>query len=359
MSRPAPDANGLALYQASLWLNNLSREDSQGNGDANSHNKRCRASAADPSLKDPEQDVRSSMTLLLNACDHLLGLSHDHAQYTTTDHEEGEEDERREGSSSSYGGSYSHSSPDQSLVQGQVQSHKSLLKTKKSKQRERGMSIDSLYSTHSSHSVDHSTTEHSHTDHSHSHGDFIHSDDDHSHSGTHSSNDDHHMTLDKNSINDRGQSGSNGRWTSAEHSRFVQALRQYGREWDKVQRVVKTRSLAQIRSHAQKYFIKVCKTEEMERFSGVLGMDTMSGEGRTDEPRERGESEGGKSEATQLLLPGPVEEKWDGVQVVGLMKTVLEQLKVKRSNLSLYAPTAVATEPSRSTDSVDPQPGAL
>lgn len=61
--------------------------------------------------------------------------------------------------------------------------------------------------------------------------------------------------------------GNHGRWTAEEHEMFLEAINQFGREWDKVQAVVKTRSLAQVRSHAQKYFLKLSKNEEMEKLS--------------------------------------------------------------------------------------------
>eukprot|EP00347_Sterkiella_histriomuscorum_P005049 403358096 len=50
-----------------------------------------------------------------------------------------------------------------------------------------------------------------------------------------------------------------GRWTKEEHKKFVQAIRLYGKDWRKVEDFVKTRSGAQIRSHAQKYFIRIQK----------------------------------------------------------------------------------------------------
>ena len=47
----------------------------------------------------------------------------------------------------------------------------------------------------------------------------------------------------------------NGRWTRAENQKFLTALEKYGRNWVKIQKKVKTRTLPQIRSHAQKMFI--------------------------------------------------------------------------------------------------------
>lgn len=44
-----------------------------------------------------------------------------------------------------------------------------------------------------------------------------------------------------------------------EHELFLRGLRLYGREWKKVAADIRTRSSAQIRSHAQKYFAKLQK----------------------------------------------------------------------------------------------------
>ena len=50
-----------------------------------------------------------------------------------------------------------------------------------------------------------------------------------------------------------------GRWTSLEHFKFLEALKRYGKEWQKVQQHVSTRTSTQARSHAQKFFVKLDK----------------------------------------------------------------------------------------------------
>ena len=63
-----------------------------------------------------------------------------------------------------------------------------------------------------------------------------------------------------NSINtDEKEENLNGRWNQEEHIRFIKGCLLYGNNWKKVKKYVKTRSSAQIRSHAQKYLIKLNK----------------------------------------------------------------------------------------------------
>lgn len=47
----------------------------------------------------------------------------------------------------------------------------------------------------------------------------------------------------------------NGRWSKSEHERFVKGLDKFGKNWVEVQKLVKTRTLTQVRSHAQKVFL--------------------------------------------------------------------------------------------------------
>lgn len=50
-----------------------------------------------------------------------------------------------------------------------------------------------------------------------------------------------------------------GRWSKGEHEKFIIGILSYGNEWKKVQKIIKTRSSTQARSHAQKYFLKLKK----------------------------------------------------------------------------------------------------
>nr|CCU64197.1 ScMYB45 protein [Saccharum hybrid cultivar Co 86032] len=48
-------------------------------------------------------------------------------------------------------------------------------------------------------------------------------------------------------------------WTDPEHDKFLEALQLFDRDWKKIEAYVGSKTVIQIRSHAQKYFLKVQK----------------------------------------------------------------------------------------------------
>jgi len=67
-----------------------------------------------------------------------------------------------------------------------------------------------------------------------------------------------------------------GRWTKEEHEAFLMALKLYGKEWKKVAAKVKTRTVVQTRTHAQKYFQKLAKANEGKEDVTHVDMGTAS-----------------------------------------------------------------------------------
>ena len=76
----------------------------------------------------------------------------------------------------------------------------------------------------------------------------------------------------------QGSQGENtGRWTADEHRLFLQGLEQHGKGWKKIASLIKSRTVVQIRTHAQKYFQKLAKARQ----NGEEGDVAMEGRGGT------------------------------------------------------------------------------
>lgn len=60
-----------------------------------------------------------------------------------------------------------------------------------------------------------------------------------------------------------------GRWTAEEHRLFLQGLEQHGKGWKKIATLIQSRTVVQIRTHAQKYFQKLTKAHQAGE-GGVL-----------------------------------------------------------------------------------------
>ena len=55
-----------------------------------------------------------------------------------------------------------------------------------------------------------------------------------------------------------------GKWKNDEHQRFIEGVKKYGNDWSLVQKYVRTRTIIQIRSHAQKFMKKLKKLKIFE-----------------------------------------------------------------------------------------------
>lgn len=77
-----------------------------------------------------------------------------------------------------------------------------------------------------------------------------------------------------------------GRWTKDEHQRFVEALKLFGKNWKKVEEHVATRTGAQIRSHAQKFFNRIQKELNVNKgqaIENIANLDKVSQDGLSDD----------------------------------------------------------------------------
>ncbi len=73
------------------------------------------------------------------------------------------------------------------------------------------------------------------------------------------------------------QGENTGRWTAEEHRLFLQGLEQHGKGWKKIASLIKSRTVVQIRTHAQKYFQKLAKARQ----NGEEGDVSMENRERT------------------------------------------------------------------------------
>jgi len=104
-----------------------------------------------------------------------------------------------------------------------------------------------------------------------------------------------------------------GRWTRQEHEAFLVGLEEFGREWKKVSRKIPTRTSAQIRSHAQKYFAKIARDEQQHAASMAVSSQLT---GLTPIPRDDANTDGvvcHSSDSTPHNLSAAMLDRFDKI----------------------------------------------
>lgn len=114
-------------------------------------------------------------------------------------------------------------------------------------------------------------------------------------------------------------SKQNGRWTDEEHDLFERALQIYGKKWKKIEAVVGTRTATQIRSHAQKHFLRLKRTVQSDSEGGSSVSEVPSSEAGCE--------------------PGDVEKQYllSCIQYVGHLNSLLQDEICKYSALACPA----------------------
>uniref|UniRef100_A0A7S1ZJN8 HTH myb-type domain-containing protein n=1 Tax=Ditylum brightwellii TaxID=49249 RepID=A0A7S1ZJN8_9STRA len=110
----------------------------------------------------------------------------------------------------------------------------------------------------------------------------------------------------------QGSQGENtGRWTADEHRLFLQGLEQHGKGWKKIASLIKSRTVVQIRTHAQKYFQKLAKARQngeegdvsMEGRGGAVSVSTgPAASSATQSAKRRRQSSGTKRKAISSVV---------------------------------------------------------
>lgn len=97
----------------------------------------------------------------------------------------------------------------------------------------------------------------------------------------------------------RDKKFQNGRWTEKEHYLFLLAVKEFGKDWKKIEGIVKTRSSTQSRSHAQ----KVLKDDLMDNLDQEISRLAKIYE-NIPAPEEKPAPQGERTEGTKTLPSG-------------------------------------------------------
>ena len=68
----------------------------------------------------------------------------------------------------------------------------------------------------------------------------------------------------------------NGRWSTLEHLKFLEALKRFGKNWREIEKFIGSRTSTQARSHAQKFFANIEKEDQdLETFLSSFSLEEL------------------------------------------------------------------------------------
>jgi SHAQKYF class myb-like DNA-binding protein len=118
-------------------------------------------------------------------------------------------------------------------------------------------------------------------------------------------------------------SSSMGRWCDEEHALFLKGLEKFGsHNWRGVASVVKTRTIVQVRTHAQKYFQKI----------GKASLSSISSGARSDDDDDGSVASTNCSRRTGMVTPPEVVVYTNGIKLP--MSPSLVAVRTKRQSAS-------------------------
>jgi myb-like DNA-binding domain, SHAQKYF class len=104
------------------------------------------------------------------------------------------------------------------------------------------------------------------------------------------------------------QGENTGRWTAEEHRLFLQGLEQHGKGWKKIASLIKSRTVVQIRTHAQKYFQKIAKARQNGEDGEVSMENRDSGAASSSSGVTKRKKSGNKRKAIASVVESAVVE---------------------------------------------------
>lgn len=135
---------------------------------------------------------------------------------------------------------------------------------------------------------------------------------------------------------DDNGSGRSGRWTKAEHEQFLQGLREYGKDWKRIGALITTRTVVQVRTHAQKYFLAHKKLESEQDPSSSFQKDQAKKRNVPSKSKSKKKKEDFQ-EDPQISLGSDFLDAWSSGSDAG-SPTSLDETELLKAPLPAHTP---------------------